>query len=330
MVNRKTFLILIALAMVLMAGSAQAQTRKRTAHRSGPPALSLTADQAVITNCEGQSLIHLTANATSGSSASLHYKWTANGGRISGSGADTTWDLSSERAGVYQAVVDVDEGDENCASFASIAVVVTTCQPPPPPPPPPPSCPTVTVSCPDSATETAPVTFSANVSGGSSSVTPIYTWTINNGHIASGQGTPTITVDTAGLAGQTIRATLDVGGYGMPCPASCTVSIPIEVKPHKFDEYYDIARNDEKARLDNFAIQLQGEPGSQGYIIVYPSQKAKANEAQDRATRISDYLTNTRGIDASRFTVTMGKARESWLFELWIVPQGAQPPVPER
>jgi hypothetical protein len=328
MVNRKTFLILIVLAIVLVGGSTQAQTRKRSAHRSGPPALSLSADQTAITSCEGQALVHLTANATSGSSASLRYKWTANGGKISGSGADTTWDLSGERAGVYQAVVDVDEGDENCASFASIAVVVTTCQPPPQPPP---TCPEVSVSCPDSATENAPVTFTSNVNQrGGPDVTPTYTWTITNGRITSGQGTPSITVDTEGLAGQTIRATLDVGGYGMPCPASCTVSIPVVEKPRKFDEYYDISRNDEKARLDNFAIELQNAPGSQGYIIVYPSQKAKANEAQERATHISDYLVNSRGIDAGRFTVTMGKAREGWLFELWIVPQGAQPPVPER
>ncbi len=326
MVNRKTFLILIVLAMALAANSATAQTRKRTAHRSGPPALSLSADQTAITSCEGQALVHLTANATSGASASLRYKWTANGGKISGSGADTTWDLSGERAGVYQAVVDVDEGDENCAAFASIAVVVTTCTPPATAP----TCPTVTVSCPDSATENAPVTFSADVVGSSPAVTPTYTWTINNGKILSGQGTTSITVDTAGLAGQTIRATLDVGGYGMPCPASCTVSIPIVEKPRKFDEYYDISRNDEKARLDNFAIELQNAPGSQGYIIVYPSQKAKSDEAQSRATRISDYLVNSRGLDASRFTVAMGKAREGWLFELWVVPQGAQPPVPQR
>ncbi len=326
MKDRKILFVLLILLTALTARSVEAQTRRRTAHRSGPPALTLTADQSAITTCEGQSRVRLSANATSGSGAALRYKWTANGGRITGDGAETVWDLSGERPGVYQAVVDVDEGEENCASFASIAVVVTAC----PPTIQPPSCPTVSVSCPDSATENAPVTFTANVSGGSTNVTPTYTWTITAGRITSGQGTPTITVDTAGLAGQTIRATLDVGGYGMPCPASCTVSIPIEVKPKKFDEYYDIARNDEKARLDNFAIQLQSEPGSQGYIIIYPSSKAKSNEAQDRATRISDYLINTRGIDASRFSINMGKAREGWLFELWVVPQGAQPPVPQR
>ena len=99
-----------------------------------------------------------------------------------------------------------------------------------------------------------------------------YVWSIVNGTITSGQGTTSITVDTTGLAGQTIRATLAVDGYGMPCPASCSVSLPIEVKPRKFDEYYDIARNDEKALLDNYAIQMQNEPGAQAYIIVYPAR----------------------------------------------------------
>ena len=112
-------------------------------------------------------------------------------------------------------------------------------------------------------------------------------------------------MDTTGLAGQTIRANLDVGGYGVPCPASCATSIPIVNKPQKFDEYYDIARNDEKARLDNYAIQLQSDPGSQGYVIVYPSRKAGATQAQSRAQRIKDYLVNSRGIDSQRVVLIM-------------------------
>jgi len=132
------------------------------------------------------------------------------------------------------------------------------------------------------------------------------------------------------LAGQTIAASVDVGGYGIPCPASCSVSLPIEQISKKFDEYYDIARNDEKARLDNYAIELQSEPGRQGYIIVSPARKAKSRDAQQRAERISDYLINSRGIDPSRFTAKIGTARDSWLTELWVVPQGSAPPVPQR
>jgi hypothetical protein len=174
------------------------------------------------------------------------------------------------------------------------------------------------------------VVFTATISGGSRGITPTYNWTISAGRIISGQGTPSITVDTTGLGGQSIRANLDVGGYGMRCPASCATSIPIVTRSRKFDEYYDIARNDEKARLDNYAIQLQGEPGTQGYIIVYPRRRAGANEAQARATRISDYLVNSRGIDPSRFTITVAQPREEWLFEFWLVPAGAPPPTPQR
>src|SRR6185503_19074391 len=318
----------IVSSAVLTASADPKPKKKKNDRSSGPPTLSVSADPAMVRDCEGDARVNLLANATSSSRSPLRYKWTTNGGRITGSGANTVWDLAGAAPGVYYAVVEVDDGtDLNCVAFSSVAVMVTAC---PPAQPEPPSCPTVSVTCPDSATENAPVTFSATLSGGTPGTTPIYNWTVSAGRIVSGQGTESISVDTAGLAGQTIRATLDVGGFGQPCPASCTVSIPIDIKPRKFDEYYDIARNDEKARLDNYAIQLQSEPGTQGYIIVYPSSKAKADEAQARATRISDYLINSRGIDASRFSVTMGAAREGWMFELWIVPQGAQPPVPQR
>src|SRR6185436_12849728 len=317
----------IVSSAVVIASADPKPKKKKNDRGSGPPTLSLSADPDVVRDCDG-ARVNLLANATSSSSAPLRFKWTTNGGRITGSGASTVWDLAGAAPGVYYAVVEADDGsDANCVAFSSVAVMVTAC---PPPPPEPPSCPTVSVTCPDAATENVPVTFTANLSGGTTGIKPIYNWTVSAGRIISGQGTETISVDTAGLAGQTIRATLDVGGYGAPCPASCTVSIPIEIKPRKFDEYYDIARNDEKARLDNYAIQLQSEPGAQGYIIVYPSRKAKSDDAQARATRISDYLVNSRGIDASRFTITMGAPRDGWMFELWIVPQGAQPPVPQR
>jgi hypothetical protein len=328
--SRKSFWLGNAAALafgVLMFGSAAAQsTDKNRTLTSGPPALSLSADQTNIRNCEGDTgRVQLAANAKGTSNLPLRYKWTVNGGRLTGTGPNPTWDLSGATPGVYQALVEVDDGaDLNCVAFSSLAVVVSDC------PPPPKSCPTVQVTCPDSVTENAPITFAANVTGGTPNITPIYNWTVSGGRIIAGQGTPAISVDTTGLAGQTIRATLDVGGYDVPCPASCSVSVPIEIKPRKFDEYFDIARNDEKARLDNYAIQLQNEPGSHGYIIVYPSRRAKSDEAQARATRISDYLINSRGVDASRFTITMGGARDGWMTELWIVPQGAKPPVPQR
>jgi PKD-like domain len=334
MMSRKSLwfsqaLVLAGATLIFASANVQAQKNKQPERASGPPSLSLSADQSMIKGCNDESArVRLVATASSPDGAALRYKWSTSGGRLRGDGANSTWDLAGVQPGVYQAFVEVDDGrDFNCVSFSSVTVNVSDC---PPPPPPPPTCPTVNVSCPEAGAENAPVTFTANVSGGTPNMTAGYNWTISAGKIISGQGTPSITVDTTGLAGQTVRANLEVTGFGTPCPASCSVSIPIMNKPRKFDEYYDIARNDEKARLDNFAIQLQAEPGSQGYILVYPSSRAKSNDAQARAQRISDYLINTRGIDSHRVVVTMGPQRETWLFELWVVPEGAPPPTPNR
>jgi len=92
----------------------------------------------------------------------------------------------------------------------------------------------------------------------------------------------------------------------------------------KFDEYGNIKFNDEKARLDNFAIQLQNQPGSTATIIVYGSC---AGEAQTRGDRARDYLVNTRGIDAGRITVVDGGCRSDLTVQLWIVPTGATAPA---
>ena len=101
---------------------------------------------------------------------------------------------------------------------------------------------------------------------------------------------------------------------------------PPPVPPRKFDEYGNIRFNDEKARLDNYAIQLQNEPGSTATIIVYGSC---AGEAQQRADRAKDYLVNTRGIEAGRITVVDGGCREDLTVQLWIVPQGSTAPTPD-
>src|SRR5947199_81701 len=144
------------------------------------------------------------------------------------------------------------------------------------------------------------ITFTASISGGTAGVTPVYNWKVSAGKILSGQGTQTITVDTSGLAGQPISATVEVEGYSLECHASCQSSVPAPPNPTKFDEIGEIQRDDEKARLDVFAIELQNSPGSQGYVIAYGSKNKRFGTGQQRGERAKEYLTGTRGIDASR------------------------------
>jgi hypothetical protein len=172
------------------------------------------------------------------------------------------------------------------------------------------------------------LTFCVSAAGGSPGVKPVYEWTVTAGKIVSGEGTNCITVDTTGLAGQSVRATLNMPGYNdLNCSATCIVQIPNELpKCRKFDEYSKITRNDEKARLDNYGIELQNDPTSTAYVVVYPGRTGKPGEVQQRSTRVVDYLANSRGIDKQRIIVVVSSARDELMVELWVCPQGAKPP----
>ena len=111
------------------------------------------------------------------------------------------------------------------------------------------------------------------------------------------------------------------------CFVHSSVKQLVVVTPSKFDEYGNIRFNDEKARLDNYAIPLQNDPGAQGYIIAYGGRRGVAGEAQARADRAKNYLVNTRGIDAGRLVTVDGGYREDLTVELWIVPTGATAPT---
>ena len=135
-------------------------------------------------------------------------------------------------------------------------------------------------------------------------------------------------MDTAGLAGQPITATVEVEGYNLECRAQCQAAVPAPPNPTRFDEFGEIPRDDEKARLDVFAIELQNSPGAQGYIIGYGGRGRRSATGAQRARRALDYVVSTRGIDASRVVTVDGGTRETGSTELWIVPPGATPPRP--
>ena len=90
-----------------------------------------------------------------------------------------------------------------------------------------------------------------------------------------------------------------------------------------FDSYGDLSWEDEKAHLDNFAIALQNDPDSIGYIIVYAGRRSCVGEAKDRALRAKKYLVQTRAIEASRIKLIDGRYREELTVILQPAPRGA-------
>ena len=324
--ERRLIQLFLPIAMVgffAFASAASAQKVRIEAREFTPPNLSLVAEPRVVTVCEGSgpAFVHLNARATS--NYPISYRWTNTGGRIEGDGATVTWDVSGLQPGYYKAYVDIDtgSGDDACQAFASTAVVVKRC------PPVPPVCPNLAIECPDHVVVGEPLTFRSTVTGGTSGVRQIYNWTVSAGTIIDGQGTDTIHVDTSNLAGQPLTATLSMGGYNLECTATCTVQFPVPVECRKFDEFPAIAYNDEKARLDNYAIELQNDPTATAYVIIYPGQRGRPGEVQRQTTRIVDYLVNSRGINAQRIVTLIGPVRPDLMAELWLCPQGAKPPA---
>ena len=317
----------IALVAVLSAPQTLAQTRT-VAAANAPLTLSLTADTNSVSACTngGAQQVRLTANAVSPGGYPIKYKWTTESGTISGEGPFVSWNLAGMKPGYHKASLDIQSvgAEGSCQAFSSITVLVNPC------PVVKPACPAIEISCPTYVAVDQPITFTSRYTGGvPANATAVYNWSVSAGKIIEGQGTNTIKVDTTGLAGETVRATLSMGGYTLECSADCAVTIPLpKLTSRRFDEFPDISRNDEKARLDNFAIELQSDPTATAYVIVYPGKTSKRGDVQHHSSRIVEYLVHSRGLDERRIVTLVGSTRDQLSVELWVTPQGAAPPTP--
>jgi hypothetical protein len=221
---------------------------------------------------------------------------------------------------------------------------------------PPVATPTVTgnevVHCPDiwvdgpvyAPKPNAPLTFTARVRSRDPNIKPTLVWEISGGTIVSGQGTNTISVELPESTTGKLVTKVMANGYSLACPIWTTTekfNTVVRIGYFKFDEYDQVCEEDEKARLDHFAIELQKNPDLVAYVIYYggrcyssceidyPRHRPhypRRGETERRAGRIKPYLVETRGLDEDRIFVMDGGFRESWTAELWLVPQGAPPP----
>lgn len=89
-----------------------------------------------------------------------------------------------------------------------------------------------------------------------------------------------------------------------------------------------VNHEDEMARLDSYLAQLNLNPSSTGYIVVYGGRTNKYGEYDIRVGRIKDYIA-FRSFDDSRIKYVNGGFREKFEFELWLSPRvkNAFPPI---
>ena len=205
------------------------------------------------------------------------------------------------------------------------------------PPPPKSPCPfPVNISAPSNVAEGEIITYAADVNYTGNTPGLKYNWVLSpaTARIMSGAGSPTISVDSTGLGGQRVIATLTVDN-GSPDPAcaqtaqAVAVVAAIEKKvlvAREFDECNNCTFDDQKARLDNLAVELQHDPSVYAHIIAYGGRTSPIGQVEKLMTRARDYLINERGIDGARIIVVNGGFREGDSVELWLVPAGASAP----
>ena len=90
-------------------------------------------------------------------------------------------------------------------------------------------------------------------------------------------------------------------------------------------KYGNISWEDEKAHLDNFAIQLMNEPNLIGYYYVMVGKKSCRGEAQARAVRAKTYMTKIRGADWSRIIWRDIGYGDDFQVSIWLGDRGKGP-----
>ncbi|MBX3298314.1 MAG: hypothetical protein KF736_02495 [Acidobacteria bacterium] len=228
---------------------------------------------------------------------------------------------------IYKQEIEIRRGLKHCVCLKSIEEIITK------------NCPyRFHLEGPDRVVEGDMVTFAA-VPDVASPIPVKYQWRVSPDwvRVVSGQGTPTITIDSAGLGGRTINAELDVNDdvYDNRCRQVISVPTDVDRKPERptmirCDEFESRSADDDKARLDNCVIQVQNIPNAMLYVIIYPGTD-KASTTRNTYERLSkralDYMVRNRGLDPRRIQIVRGSPRPRTTYELVIVPTGAEPPT---
>jgi hypothetical protein len=274
--------------------------------------------------CNDSTSISVATSASDPENDVLTYNYTVSGGRIVGTGANVSWDVSGLAPGTYTITVGVDDGCGLCGKTQTQTITVAACECRQVC-----ACPSVSVTGPAGITQPGDsMTFTANVSGGTAqNIT--YNWTVSSGTITSGQGTPSITVGTdASMAGSTVTAEVTIGlDVDCNCPKTASANGPIEAKPTALliDEFGRLPNDDIRGRLDAFFQELSNNPNNQGYIINYGTDR----EIAARERLITNHIA-FRNFDRSRITLVRGGASPDGepRTRLYRVPPGADNPTP--
>jgi len=252
------------------------------------------------------------------------YSWSANGGTITGTTATANIATTGLASGTYIVTGHVQQGNKP-SQQASCTASFTINSPQPP-----------TVACSaDPASVTPGQSSTITTTATSAQSRPLtYSYTATAGTVTG--TTATATLDTTGAAPGTITVTCNVvDDLGKSASATTDVTVQAPLPPPapttrdlcslSFERDHNRpvrVDNEAKGCLDDIALELQRDPNSHLVIIGDYGTDEKPAAGAERTLNVRQYLTDEKGIDASRIDLREG-ASSGRTVEDVLVPQGA-------
>jgi hypothetical protein len=154
-----------------------------------------------------------------------------------------------------------------------------------------------------------------------------YKWKTSDGKILNGQSTDAIDVDLSNTNTKTVSAFVEIEGVPYSCGKVGFTKIEIGKNPYIFDSAVRYNYSDLLARLEAFITFLNNNPTTRGYIIVY-ANRTEGSREMERAIASVKRVFAFRKQDLSRVTMVRGGYREYNTVDSWILPEGADVPIP--
>ncbi|MFT3743514.1 MAG: hypothetical protein QM785_04385 [Pyrinomonadaceae bacterium] len=155
-----------------------------------------------------------------------------------------------------------------------------------------------------------------------------FLWQLSNGIFVSGQGSkqPKILM-TKELAGMNVRVGVRITGLPPGCPSELAEDLGVEARPpiDPVDGFGNLKSDDLKARIDNFFIQINSYPHSEGFIFVTFGENEADNTRLQRLERIFKAV-SFRNYDLTRLTFLINLDFGEPITYFWFLSPGADLP----
>lgn len=192
-------------------------------------------------------------------------------------------------------------------------------------------CPTVLVAGPKGITKPGTdAVFIADVKGYSSK-NLTFSWTVSLGKIVAGENSRRIKIEVPhDIHKDVLKVTVEFRGLPDGCLATASAEGVVDTGTYDvfpIDQYHEVGFQEEKARLDNLAIQVHNTTADmKGYIIKNFGKTTSEQEIKRKIDRIKKFLFTFRKYPKDRFVILVQRADEVST-TLWLWPSdGAIPP----